>query len=123
MEDEAVESIINRAEDTITKNGGTLIETERWGRRKLAYEIERHANGFYTSIHFSAPGSVIAKLERMYQLDENVLRWLTLQMPETSIQGRAAMKKRIEDVAARRAADAAAAELGEQNAATTNAAE
>jgi len=112
LQDQEIETILTKIEETITKNGGQVIELERWGRRKLAYDIERETQGFYTSAHFSAPGSVVARLERVYQLDENIVRWLTLVMPETSIKGRSAMAKRYADMAAKReqmAADAAAA--------------
>ena len=106
--DEDVEKIITKAEDTVGKNGGQMVETERWGRRKLAYNVEENTSGHYISLHFTAPGAAIARLERMYQLDEQVLRWLTLVMPEKNIQRRAAMKKRLDDVQARRERELAA---------------
>ena len=117
LQEEQVEAIIQKASDTIAKNGGTVLTVERWGRRKLAYIIQKLTSGFYVSIHFNAPGTTIAKLERMYQLDEQIIRWLTLIMPEESIQGRAAMKKRLEEVSARREREAKAAELAEAEAA------
>ena len=117
LEDDAADAIVQKAEDTVTKNGGILLETERWGRRKLAYEIEKQTSGHYVSLHFTAPGAVIGKLERVYQLDEQVLRWLTLIMPETNIKGRQAMKKRVEDVAIRREAQSALQAEEEANAA------
>jgi small subunit ribosomal protein S6 len=116
LQDDAAEDIIRKVEDVLTRNGATLIETERWGRRKLAYDIENMTSAFYISAHFTAPGAAIAKLERVYQLDENIVRWLTLVMPETSHRSRAAMKKRIEDVVARRAMEAQNAELAEREA-------
>ncbi|MEO6939293.1 MAG: 30S ribosomal protein S6 [Candidatus Kapaibacterium sp.] len=117
IEEDAMNTIISKVEDTITKNGGTLIETERWARRKLAYDIVNETNGFYVTEHFTAPGTVIAKLERVYQLDEQIIRWLTLVMPEENIKSRAAMKKRVEDVIARRTLEAANALIAEQEAA------
>jgi small subunit ribosomal protein S6 len=93
---------IAKFEETVTKNGGKVINSELWGMRKLAYPIKKLTNGQYVSIHFTAPGSVIAKLERAYQLDENVLRWLTLEMPDKNHESRIAMRKRVEEVEARR---------------------
>jgi small subunit ribosomal protein S6 len=101
IQDDAIETLTARVTDIITKNGGTIVEVEKWGRRKLAYMIEKVTTGFYTSIHFTAPAGTIAKLDRHYQLDEQI------------IQGRNAMKKRVEDVAARRALDAKNAEAAE----------
>ena len=53
-------------------------------------------------MHYSAPPTTNAKLERAYQLDEDILRWLTLEMPEENHQGRIAMKTRSESVEARK---------------------
>jgi len=117
LEEDAQNAIISKVEDSITKNGGTLIETERWGRRKLAYTIEKEDHAIYVSLHFRAAGPVIAKLERVYQLDESVVRWLTLVMPDENFKFRAAMKKRVQDVTARRALDAANALQAEEAAA------
>jgi small subunit ribosomal protein S6 len=108
--DEAIEPIITKIEQFIAKNGGEVIEMERWGRRKLAYEIGKETQGFYVSGHFRAPGAIVTKLERMYDLDDNIIRWLTLVTPESAIKGRIAMIKRAEEVHARREAAAAAAE-------------
>jgi small subunit ribosomal protein S6 len=115
LQDQDVDQIVQKAEDLITKNGGTIIEMERWGRRKLAYDIERETQGFYTSAHFTAPAPTIAKLERQFQLDESVIRWLTLVMPDAAVKGRSAMKKRGEEMAAKR--EAAQTEAAAQTAA------
>ena len=104
LEDKDIDPIIAKAESFIQKNGGTVIEMERWGRRKLAYPIGRETQGAYVSAHFTAPGDLITKLERMYSLDENIIRFLTLVMPETAIKGRVAMKKREVELAGKREA-------------------
>ena len=102
LQDEPVAAIVKKFEETITKNGGKLIDTERWGIRRLAYEIRKHTSAHYISMHYSAPPTTNAKLERAYQLDEDILRWLTLEMPEENHQGRIAMKTRSESVEARK---------------------
>lgn len=106
--DEQIDTVVAKFEELITRNGGTVIEMERWGRRKLAYDIGKESQGYYVSAHFTSPGATIARVERMYNLDENVVRWLTLHHPESSVKGRIAMKKRAEEVNARREAAAAA---------------
>ncbi len=102
LSDDPVAAIVKKFEETITKNGGKLIDTERWGIRRLAYEIRKHTSAHYISMHYSAPPTTNAKLERAYQLDEDILRWLTLEMPEENHQGRIAMKTRSETVEARK---------------------
>ena len=110
LEDKDIDPIISKAEEFIQKNGGKVIEMERWGRRKLAYTIDRETQGFYVSAHFTAPGALVARLERMFTLDENVIRFLTLVMPESAVKGRIAMKKRAEEVASKREAAEQASE-------------
>jgi small subunit ribosomal protein S6 len=112
LDDKDIESIVEKAESFIQKNGGTVIDMERWGRRKLAYQIGHETQGAYVSAHFTSAGDLITKLERMYSLEENIIRFLTLVMPETAIKGRIAMKKREEELAGKR--DAAAAASGAQ---------
>ncbi len=110
LEEKDIEPVITKAEEFIQKNGGAVIDMERWGRRKLAYTIRRETQGFYVSAHFTAPGAIVSRLERMFTLDDNVIRFLTLAMPETAIKGRIAMKKRAEEVASKREAAELAAE-------------
>ena len=102
LQDEPVAAIIKKFEDTATKNGGKLIDTERWGIRRLAYEIKKHTSAHYISLHYTAPPAANAKLERAYQLDEDILRWLTLEMPDENFVSRSAMKTRAETVEARK---------------------
>ena len=111
LEDKDIDPVITKVEEFIQKNGGTIIEMERWGRRKLAYIIGRETQGFYVSAHFAAPGAIVSRLERMFTLDENVIRFLTLAMPESAVKGRVAMKKRADEVASKREAAGQVAEI------------
>lgn len=110
LEDKDIDPVISKAEDFIQKNGGKVIEMERWGRRKLAYTIDSETQGFYVSAHYTAPGALVGRLERMFTLDENVVRFLTLVMPESAVKGRVAMKKRADEIASKREAAEQAAE-------------
>jgi small subunit ribosomal protein S6 len=118
LEDKDFEPILTKTEDTIRRYGGTVLEMERWGRKKLAYTIARETQGYYVTAHFTHPGTnedrnsnIISRLERMFSLDENVIRYLTLARPDSVVKGRADMKKRASEVAAKR--EAAIAAMGE----------
>ena len=78
LEDEAIEAEIARVEDLIKAHGGEVTEQQRWGRRKLAYEIKRRQMGYYVHLKFHAPGSFIDRLHRQFRLNEAVLRYLTI---------------------------------------------
>lgn len=89
LDDTQVESVIGRVQDQITKNGGTVTALNKWGRKRLAYTINKKTNGFYVNIEFEAPGTLLAVLERSFQLDEMVLRYLTIAVDRKAIAARA----------------------------------
>lgn len=78
IKNEEIEGIITKVEKFISNNGGTVESIERWGKRRLAYEIKKRQYGFYVHVIYEAPNKLNKLLDREYQLDENVLRYLTL---------------------------------------------
>jgi small subunit ribosomal protein S6 len=79
LEDLQIDAVINHVQEIITRHGGEIIALNKWGRKRLAYTIKKKNNGFYVNIEFSAIGTVISQLERAFLLDENILRFLTIQ--------------------------------------------
>jgi small subunit ribosomal protein S6 len=78
LEEGPVNEQIDRASTLIQDNGGTVAEVERWGRRRLAYEIGRKRDGVYTLLRYHAPGTAVKELERRLRLNEQVLRVQTV---------------------------------------------
>jgi small subunit ribosomal protein S6 len=78
LEDGRVNEEVDRASGIIKENGGAVDEVERWGRRRLAYEIGRKRDGVYTLIRYHAAGQTVKELERRLRLNEQVLRVLTV---------------------------------------------
>ena len=74
--DERISAIIDRTTRQITADGGQIIKVAPWGRRRLAYQIDRHREGSYHIVVFEAPAEAIAELERSLQITEDVLRYL-----------------------------------------------
>jgi small subunit ribosomal protein S6 len=90
LDDHQIDAVIEKVKDLITKNGGEIREFVKWGRKRFAYPLRKKNNGFYVVIEFSAPGDVIAKLERHYFLDENILRYLSLVLDKRALKARSA---------------------------------
>jgi small subunit ribosomal protein S6 len=88
LEDPQIESFITQVSDLITRNGGEIIAINKWGRKRLAYTIQKKNNGYYANIEFFAAGAVIPQLERMLSLDENVLRFLSIQLDKKALEAR-----------------------------------
>ena len=77
--DERISAIIDRTTRQITADGGQIIKVAPWGRRRLAYAIDRHREGAYHIVVFEAPTTVIAELERAILITEEVLRHLVVR--------------------------------------------
>jgi len=80
LDDSQIEAVIKRVEEIISAESGNIIDVEKWGRKRLAYPIEKSKNGYYVIFRFTAPTEAITKIERMYRLDEAVVRYLTTVM-------------------------------------------
>jgi len=72
------ENILTKVENFIKNNGGEIGEVEDWGKKRLAYEINRKQYGNYYQIHFVGPGNLPGLLEQEYRLEEGILRFLTI---------------------------------------------
>ncbi len=86
LDDQQIESILSKIKDFITNNGGKIREFENWGRKRLAYTVEKSKIGYYAIYRFDAPSDFVAKLERTYSLDEHILRYLTLTLDNDALE-------------------------------------
>ncbi len=88
LDDPIIDAIIAKVQEQIIRYGGEIITISKWGRKRLAYPIKKKNNGFYTVIDFKAFGSTIQQLEKYYKLDENILRYLTIQLDKKALQAK-----------------------------------
>lgn len=86
LEQDKIEAICQRAFEIITGAGGNIIEEKHWGKRRLAYEIQKRQYGYYIILNFEAPGTVIEELERYFRLNQFVLRYLTLLLDSKTLK-------------------------------------
>lgn len=103
--------IIDRTCAIITGDGGTIIDTDRWGIKRLAYEIKKEVQGYYVCLNYAAPGKTIGEVERVFRIDDRLLRYLTIKLADTITAD--GISKEQESFAVRAAAveeEAAAAE-------------
>ncbi len=94
LDDEQIESIISRIKENIANNGGEIREIENWGRKRLAYLVKKSKIGYYIFFRFSAPPTIVSKLERFFSLDENILRFLTIHLDNDALEQLELNKKR-----------------------------
>ena len=82
IEDDARAAVVEKAKEYITRAGGTVTEVEDWGKKKLAYEIQKMNEGFYYFILFDAEPDVPAEVEADVRIMDNVLRFLCVKKDE-----------------------------------------
>ncbi|HON38395.1 MAG: 30S ribosomal protein S6 [Desulfomonilia bacterium] len=74
------EKLFTRFRNTVSKNGGEIINTQDQGIKTLAFKIQKRSRGRYFLIHLEGPGSMISELERFMRLDENIMRFVTIKL-------------------------------------------
>ena len=74
--DDRAQAVIDRTTRGIVAGGGSIVKVAPWGRRRLAYQIDRYREGSYHIILFEAPSDAIAEMERTLLITEEVLRHL-----------------------------------------------
>ena len=80
--EEAVNGLHEQVEEIITTRGGQIDKTDNWGRRRLAYEIDRHKEGTYVLELFTGPGEIVGELDRRLKVADNILRYLIVRVDE-----------------------------------------
>jgi small subunit ribosomal protein S6 len=88
-----VDALAENATKIITDNGGKIAKTETWGLRSLAYRIAKNRKAHYVMLDIDAPAAAIAELERQSNINEDVIRFLTLKVDEHET-GPSAMMRR-----------------------------
>jgi len=86
LEDSVVEEIVTKYESFFKKNEVEIKNTDRIGRKRLAYQIKNKQNGFYVCYEIISQPDLISKLERAYKLDEDILRYLTIFMSKRTLK-------------------------------------
>ena len=79
IEDEAREAVVEKAKNYVTRYGGTITEVEEWGKKRLAYEVQKMRKGFYYFIQFEAEPTCPAEVERHVRIMDNVMRYLVVK--------------------------------------------
>lgn len=77
-----VDALAEAATKIVEDNQGKVTKTETWGLRQLAYKIAKNRKAHYVMLHIDAPGDVVAELERQTNINEDVIRYVTIRVDE-----------------------------------------
>jgi small subunit ribosomal protein S6 len=79
LEEDAIEAALNRIHQRVTEHGGTVKTTDRWGKRRLAYAIQKYRDGYYTLSVFSLDAGQVGRLRQTLGLQEDLLRFVVAE--------------------------------------------
>jgi len=82
LDEEATAAVIAKYEDLLKNDGAEIVKIDKWGKRKLAYEINKHREGFYVLYDFKAKPETVAELERLMKIADNIIRYLVVRQDE-----------------------------------------
>jgi len=82
LEEEVIAKFIERYSSIITNGGGEVVSVDKWGKRRLAYEIKDLQEGFYVLITFKSEPAVVAELDRVMKIADEMLRFMIINKDE-----------------------------------------
>ena len=78
--------LIDKYTDIIKKNSGKVLKTEEWGLRNLSHNIKSNKKGFYFHIKFEGIGETIQELEKLGNIDQTLIRFLTVRVKKHDLE-------------------------------------
>jgi len=81
--EEEIDSLIEQMSKNITTAGGTVDKVEKWGKRRLAYKVEKQREGYYVLLTFTADSQAVREFERRMRVQDAIIKFLTVRIDET----------------------------------------
>lgn len=85
LEDDVIQGAVTRATQLLTERGATVNNTERWGKRRFAYELAHRWEGYYVLLDVSSEPAAMAELDRMLSLADEVVRHKVIRLPKQAV--------------------------------------
>ena len=86
LQENQAKTLINKYEDIINKNSGKVLKTEEWGLKNFSYKIKNNKKGFYFHIKFKGIGKTIEELEKAENIDQMLIRYLTVKVKKHDLK-------------------------------------
>ncbi len=80
LDDSAADETVEKVKNIILKEGGEILKTDKWGRRKLAYELNKYDKGNYILLVFKTPPATIGKLEKHCKLVDTIIKFMVVRL-------------------------------------------
>ena len=86
LQEKDAKKLINKYEDIINKNSGNVLKVEQWGLKKFSHKIKNNKKGFYFHIKFKGIGKTIEELEKVENIDQMLIRFLTVRVKKHDLE-------------------------------------
>ena len=86
LNESQIKQVIQKYSDIIEKNSGKILKTEEWGLRSFSRNIKNSKKGFYVHIKFEGAGNTISELEKIGNIDESLIRYLTVRVKKHDLE-------------------------------------
>ena len=96
MKDDEIQTIAKDVETLVTSNGGAVVRSETWGKRKMAYEVDRYTEGVYVLLRFQSPATFAGKLANHFRLTESIIRDIIVHFTDQDLRLEEDQKQRTE---------------------------
>ena len=90
-----ITGIIDRTQGIIEASGGSIVNVDKWGLKKLAYLIKKEQQGYYVFIEYAGLPEAVSEMERIYRIDDRVLKFMTIKTQDEFVAG--PVEKQSED--------------------------
>ena len=97
LDDSAIQTVVADVEKMIVNNNGSIVRSDVWGKRKLAYTIQKHTDGVYVVLRFLANPDSIKRLEQQLKLTESIIRYMVLYLDEKTLKLEAEQQRLYEE--------------------------
>jgi small subunit ribosomal protein S6 len=81
--EEEIDHLVEQMSKNVSTAGGTIDKVEKWGKRRLAYRVEKNREGYYVLMQFTAGSQTVREFERRLRVQDQVLKFLTVRIDET----------------------------------------
>ncbi|MDS1030563.1 30S ribosomal protein S6 [Bacillota bacterium LX-D] len=82
VEEEQTAALVERFKQIVEGNGGEVTKVDQWGKRRLAYEVDKYHDGFYVLMNFKSEPAAAQELERIFKITDEMLRYLVVRLDE-----------------------------------------
>ena len=82
LDEEAINGVVAKFENIITTNGGNIDKIDRWGKKRLAYEIKDNTDGYYCLFYIAAEPAVINEVDRVMKITDEILKHMIIKDEE-----------------------------------------